>query len=163
MLNKNLDGFCSLRKHIPLLVVSCMVSSSSSCRAASTDLPVPLSPPVSIIHRSREVFQDISCIGTVLLYIGFSWSSCLCLFMWRSPQELNFRFDVIFGISKFHEASFILNLIRNLSFYRRVNFTLLIILLFTRWRLEKKMIIARSQQIKTIIFLFIRDWESVLI
>ena len=27
------------------------------------------------------------CIGTYLLYIGFSWFSCLCSSMWRSPQE----------------------------------------------------------------------------
>ena len=51
--------------------------SSSSCRAASTDLPDPLSPPVSIVHRSREIFQATSCIGTELLYVGSSWSSYL--------------------------------------------------------------------------------------
>ena len=32
-------------------------SSSSSCYTASTDLPNPLSSPVSIIHYSREVFK----------------------------------------------------------------------------------------------------------
>ena len=42
--------------------------SSSSCRTASTDLPDPLSPPVSI-HHSWEVFKAISCISTELLYI----------------------------------------------------------------------------------------------
>ena len=47
----------------------------------------PLSPPVSNIHRSQDVFQGISYIGTTLLYIGFCWSSCLCSSMWRSPQE----------------------------------------------------------------------------
>ena len=57
---------------------------SSSCRAANTDLFDPLSPPVSIVHRSQEA---ISCIGTELLYIGSSWSSCLCLSMWRDPRE----------------------------------------------------------------------------
>ena len=31
--------------------------SSSSCHAAGADLPDPLLPPVSIVHRSREVFQ----------------------------------------------------------------------------------------------------------
>ena len=35
----------------------------------------------------REVFKAISCISTELLYIGSSWSSCLCPFMWRGPQE----------------------------------------------------------------------------
>ena len=49
--------------------------------------PDPLTPPVSIVHRSREVFQTSSCIGTELLYIGSSLSSKLCLSMWRDPQE----------------------------------------------------------------------------
>ena len=61
--------------------------SSSSCRAASTDLPDPLSPPVSIVHCSQEVFKALSCIGTDLLYIGSSWWSCLCSSMWRGQQE----------------------------------------------------------------------------
>ena len=39
----------------------------------------PLSPPSSIVHRSRKVFKDIYCISTELLYIGSSWSSYLCL------------------------------------------------------------------------------------
>ena len=60
---------------------------SSSCRAASMDLPDPFSPPVSIVHCSGEVFKATSCIGTELLYVGSSWLSCLCLSMWRSPQE----------------------------------------------------------------------------
>ena len=41
---------------------------SSLCGPASTDLPDPLSPPVSIVHHTREVFMAISCIGTELLY-----------------------------------------------------------------------------------------------
>ena len=40
---------------------------SSSCHAASTDFLGPLSPPASIVHRSREVLQATSCIGTKLL------------------------------------------------------------------------------------------------
>ena len=40
--------------------------SSSSCRAASMDLPDPVSPPVSIVHRSREVLKAISFIDTEL-------------------------------------------------------------------------------------------------
>ena len=51
------------------------------------DLPDPLSPPVSIVHRPRDIFQTTSCIGTELLYIGSSWSSHLCLSMCRGPQE----------------------------------------------------------------------------
>ena len=54
------------------------ISSSSSCCAASTDLPDPLSPPISIIHGSQEVFKTISCIGTELFDIDSSWSSCVC-------------------------------------------------------------------------------------
>ena len=50
-------------------------------------LPDPLSPPVSNIHRSQEVFEATSCISTELFYIGSSWSSCLCSSMWRGPQE----------------------------------------------------------------------------
>ena len=54
------------------------ISSLLSCPAASMDLPDPLSPPVSIIHRSREVFQATSSISTKLLYLGSSWSSNPC-------------------------------------------------------------------------------------
>ena len=62
-------------------------SLSSSCHAASTDLPDPRSPPISIVHRTREVFKAKYCIVTELLYIGSSWSSCLCSSIWRGPQE----------------------------------------------------------------------------
>ena len=54
---------------------------ASSCLAASTDLPDPLSPTIFTVHCSREVFKALSCIGTELLYIGSSWLSCLCLSM----------------------------------------------------------------------------------
>ena len=53
----------------------------------SADLPDPLPPLLSIVHRSRLVFKATSCIGTELLYVGSSWSSCLYSSMWRSPQE----------------------------------------------------------------------------
>ena len=62
-------------------------SSSSLCHNARTDLPDPLSPPVSIVYRSWELFKAISCIGTEQLFIGSSWPSCLCSSMWRGPQE----------------------------------------------------------------------------
>ena len=55
--------------------------SSSSCHAD------PLSPPVSIVHRSREVVQATPCIGTELLSIGSRWSSKLCSSMWRGLLE----------------------------------------------------------------------------
>ena len=51
---------------------------SSSCHAASTDLPGPLLSPFSIIHCSWLVFKAIPCISTELLYIGSRWSSCNC-------------------------------------------------------------------------------------
>ena len=47
-------------------------SSSSSCRAASTDIPDHLSPLLPIIHRLWQVFWVTSCILTWLLY-GSSW------------------------------------------------------------------------------------------
>ena len=40
---------------------------SPSCHAASTNLPDPLSPPVSIVHRCRQVLRATSRIGTELL------------------------------------------------------------------------------------------------
>ena len=58
-------------------------SSSSSCLSAGTDLPEPLSPPVSIVHCSWKVFKATSCIDTELLYIGSRWSSSLCSSMWK--------------------------------------------------------------------------------
>ena len=36
----------------------------SSCRAASTDIPDPLSPLLPIIHRLRQVFKVTSCVTT---------------------------------------------------------------------------------------------------
>ena len=77
--------------------------SSLSCHAASTDIPDPLSPPVSVIHRSLEVFKATSCINTELLYIGSSWSSCLCSSMWRGPQEyVGYEFGPYFPSSVPH-------------------------------------------------------------
>ena len=60
-------------KDIILLNEDTLVPLSS--RAASTDLPDPLLLPVSIVHRSRELFQATPCIGTELLYVDSSWSS----------------------------------------------------------------------------------------
>ena len=37
---------------------------SSSCRAASTDIPNPLSPLLPIIHCLRQVFRITSCVFT---------------------------------------------------------------------------------------------------
>ena len=62
-------------------------SSSSSGRTNSTYIHDSFSPPLSIVYRFRQVFRDTSCIGTVLLYLGSSWSSCFCSSMWRRQQE----------------------------------------------------------------------------
>ena len=62
-------------------------SSSSSCRAISTDIPDPLSPRLPIIHCFRHVLKATSRIGTELLYVGSSWTSCLCSSMGRGLQE----------------------------------------------------------------------------
>ena len=57
---------------------------SSSCRAASTDIPDPLSPLPPIIHRLQQVFKAPSRILTasvcmfelvVLLLLGHMWMS----------------------------------------------------------------------------------------
>ena len=61
-------------------------SSSSSCHAISADIPDPISPP-PIVHCFRQVFRTTPRIGTEPLYVGSSWSSCLCSSMWRGPQE----------------------------------------------------------------------------
>ena len=47
----------------------------------------PFSPPLSIVHRFRQVFRATSCIGTERLYVGSSWLSCLCSSMWQAPQK----------------------------------------------------------------------------
>ena len=60
-------------------------SSSSSRRTACTDLRDPLSAPPVFYHPS--LLQATCCIDTEQLYIGSSWSSCLCSSMWRGPQE----------------------------------------------------------------------------
>ena len=52
-----------------------------------TDIHDLLSLPLPIVHWFRQVFRATSRIGTELLYVGSSWLSCLCSFMWRGPQE----------------------------------------------------------------------------
>ena len=61
--------------------------SLSSCRTSSTDITDPLPPLFSIVHRFRRALRITTRIGTELLYVGSSWSSCLCSSMWRGPQE----------------------------------------------------------------------------
>ena len=51
------------------------------------DISDPLSPHLPIVHCFRQVFKATFRIGTELVYVGSSWTSCLCLSMWRDPQE----------------------------------------------------------------------------
>ena len=50
-------------------------------------LPARIPLTLSRHHRSQEVFQATSCIGTELLYVGSSWLSNLCSSIWRGPQD----------------------------------------------------------------------------
>ena len=59
----------------------------SSCHAISTDILDSLSPLLPIIHCYEQILRATSHIGTELLYVISSWSSCLCTSMWRGPQE----------------------------------------------------------------------------
>ena len=60
-------------------------SSSSSCRATSTDIPDSLSPLLPIVHRFWQVLRATSRILTELLYVCSSWSPCFCLAMLGGP------------------------------------------------------------------------------
>ena len=62
-------------------------SSSSSCRAASTDIPDPLSSLLPIVHRLWQVFKATSCILTELLYVCSNWLSCFCSTICGGPLE----------------------------------------------------------------------------
>ena len=61
-------------------------SSLSSCITISTDIPDPITPPQPIVHCFWKVFRATSCIGTELLYVGSSWSFCLCSSMGWGKQ-----------------------------------------------------------------------------
>ena len=47
--------------------------------------PSLATPPYRLLLP--QVLKATSRIGTELLYVGSSWSSCLCTSMWRGPQE----------------------------------------------------------------------------
>ena len=51
-------------KHITFCKQMIIVKSSSSCRAASSDIPDPLSPLIPILHRLWQVFRATSRILT---------------------------------------------------------------------------------------------------
>ena len=67
-----------------LMIYIYISSSWSSCCAASTDIPDPLSPLLPIVHRLWQVFRATSRILTELLYVCLSWYThtpfiCNCL------------------------------------------------------------------------------------
>ena len=76
-----------VRNHWRYLTANLCWISSSSCHDISTDIPDPLLPSFPILHWFRQVFRCTSLIGEELLYVGSSWSSCLCSSMWRGPLE----------------------------------------------------------------------------
>ena len=49
---------------IIIIIIEAVLNSSSSYRAASADIPDPLSPFLPIIHRLRQVFRVTSCVLT---------------------------------------------------------------------------------------------------
>ena len=76
-----LNCWCNIEIH------ETISSSSPYCHAISTDIPDPSSPPLPIFNCFRKVFQATSRICTELLYVGSSWSFCLCSSILRGPQE----------------------------------------------------------------------------
>ena len=71
-------------KYFWLVVYIYIYISSSSCHAVSTDISDLLSPP---LHCFWPVFRATSSIGTELLYVCSSLTSCLCSSLRRGPQE----------------------------------------------------------------------------
>ena len=76
-----------IKGFIPFPRVLIPKRTSSSCRAASTDIPDPLSPLLPIVHRLWQVFRTTSRILTLLLYVCSSWSSCFCSAICGGPLE----------------------------------------------------------------------------
>ena len=75
------------RMHLVYIYIYIYMSSLSPQRAISTNILHPRWQPFFIIHCVRQVFRATFCISTELLYVGSSWSSNLCLSMWRGPRE----------------------------------------------------------------------------
>ena len=71
-------AFMSPSTTVTNFILLYMISSSSSCRAASTYIPDPLSPLLPIVHRFWQVLMATSHIPTELLYVYSSWPSCFC-------------------------------------------------------------------------------------
>ena len=62
-----------------------------SCRASRTDIPDPLSPPLPIVYRFRQVFWATPRILTELLYVAASWAPCLCSATWRGHNMVRIK------------------------------------------------------------------------
>ena len=88
MVGTILFSICNIHV-IPNPLESSMSSSlsSSSCRAISTDIPDPLTPRLPIVHWFRHILKAISHIGTEMVYVGSSWTSCFCSSKGRVLQE----------------------------------------------------------------------------
>ena len=69
-------------------------SSSSSCRATSTDIPDPLSQLLPIVYRFLQDLRATSRILTELLYVGSSCSSCFYLALGEGPSE-NITYELV--------------------------------------------------------------------
>ena len=75
-----------IKNQIYIYIYIYIYISSSSCLAISTGIPDPLSPGLPIIHCFRLTLRATSRIGTELLYVDSSWSSCFCSSMGRRLQ-----------------------------------------------------------------------------
>ena len=47
----------------------------------------PLFPHLTVVHCFQHILRATSRIGTELLYVGSSWTLCLCSSIWRGPPE----------------------------------------------------------------------------
>ena len=70
--------------HIEYLWFVSESSSSSSCRAGSTDIPDPLSPLFLIVHRPQIVAECVFVLVVLLLH-GDVWGSIRVHHLWVRP------------------------------------------------------------------------------
>ena len=73
------------------LLLNLYSSSSSFCRATSTDITDPVLPLLPIVHRFWQVLRVTSRILTELLYVGSNGSDLPCSTLHFSIRNLNFR------------------------------------------------------------------------
>ena len=87
IINHNIYTYIYIYIYIYTYTCISSPSSSSSCHAISTDIPESLSQHLPIIKCFRQILRTTSRIGTELLYVESSWTSCICSSMWRGPLE----------------------------------------------------------------------------